>query len=235
MAAKRAGRSISHMVVLFGGAVVLALLLLWAGWYALSSWAPSRDDYPLQGPIVTAESGAVNWPQLKAMGANFVYIRSSYGADQKDEMFSAHRENAMKAGLRYGVLHDYYSCMLASDQASNFVTIVPRDEKALPVAIKLDFVDRCADRPSRKSVVSELVTFINQVEKHSGNPVILQISKDFEDQYHISDAISRNIWLVESYFPPDYASRPWVMWTANSHYHIRGVERAVSWNVVSTQ
>jgi lysozyme len=72
---------------------------------------------------------------------------------------------------------------------------------------------RCRDAAA--AIQSELTTFLNQIENHTGKPAILKLSRRFEQRYHISAAIDRNLWLVRTRFQPDYAGRPWTLWTAN--------------------
>ena len=150
----------------------------------------------------------------------------------RDANFAANYAQASDAGLRTGALHHYSLCRLAQDQATNFVTTVPRDPAALPPAVELSFQEGCADRPNRSLVLSELGTFLNQIERHTGKPALLLIRPDFEDMYRISEAVPRTIWLSGNFFPPDYAAKPWVMWEANAHYRIAGIDGPVKWNVV---
>jgi lysozyme len=50
---------------------------------------------------------------------------------------------------------------------------------------------------------------------HTGKPALLKVTKRFEERYHITAMIDRNLWLVGNRFQPDYAGRPWTLWTAN--------------------
>ncbi|MEZ5708401.1 MAG: GH25 family lysozyme [Blastomonas sp.] len=215
-------------------AVSLAILaaLGWLLWQAVLGWAPSRDQYPLQGPTISEIDGPIAWPTVKTMGADFAYIRASHGADSRDSRFAENFANARDAGMRVGAMHEYVLCRLASDQASVFVTTVPRTADALPPAISLSLDESCTDRPNRSLVLGELNTLINQIESHAGKPALLQVSPEFEAEYRISEGIARTVWLTGDFFPPDYAAKPWVMWQASSRHAIRGAQEPVRWNVV---
>lgn len=176
--------------------------------------------------------GAIDWPALAAIGADFAYIDATRGSERRDPMFATNAEAATQAGLRIGAVHHFSLCRLAGDQATLFNTTVPRSGRMLPPAIALDFSEDCGDRPSRDLVLSELSTFLNQVETHSGKPALLRPSAEFEEMYGLSDAINRTFWLESDYFPPDYAAKPWVMWTANSHRRVTGVGELADWVVV---
>ncbi|MBH1998975.1 MAG: glycoside hydrolase family 25 [Sphingomonadaceae bacterium] len=208
---------------------VLALGL----WLYARGWAPSRDQYPVQGVTITGDSGPVDWGTLAAQGADFAYIRAASGADRRDPAFAANWRGVRKAGMRYGAMLDYSLCHIASDQATRFVTTVPRDNAALPPVIRLHFDPGCTARPGRDMLLSELNTLVNLVESQAGKPALLNVTEDFDRHYDITSGINRTLWLDGNFFPPDYATRPWVMWTASDMRHIDGVDGPVRWDVVA--
>ncbi len=195
-------------------------------------WAPSRDQYPVQGISVDESHGTITWHVAGATGVDFAYIQATAGAEKRDRNFADNIEGAREAGIRYGALHDYSLCRLAADQATIFVTTVPRATNMLPPAVRLDFDEGCSDRPGRALVLSELNTFLNQIESHSGKPAIIEVSREFEELYNISSGIDRTFWLDANFFPPDYATKPWVMWRASDMRRISGVDGPINWNVV---
>jgi lysozyme len=215
------------------GAIALALLLgIYVIWGYATGWAPSRDEYNVQGVVVSEANGKPEWARLGATGVDFAYITASEGARDRDAQFEANLEGVQQAGIRYGALHHFDICRLASDQATLFITTVPRSEQALPPAVQLDFSDTCKGRPNRALILSELATFLNQIEAHSGTPAILLLNKEFEEEYKVSSSIDRTVWLEGNYFLPDYSARPWVMWTANKARRVDGIEGPVRWAVV---
>jgi lysozyme len=113
-----------------------------------------------------------------------------------------------------------------------FLTSVPRNDRALPPAVQLDFSETCKGRPNRALILSELATFLNQIEAHSGTPAILLLTQEFEKEYQVSKSIDRTVWLEGDWFAPDYSARPWVMWTANAQRRVRGIDGSVRWVVV---
>ncbi|MDZ7588624.1 MAG: GH25 family lysozyme [Parasphingorhabdus sp.] len=215
-------------VIVLGAVLVLALIAR----NVAVGWAPSRDQYPLQGLSVSAENPVIVWHVVGATNVDFAYLRASAGADKRDPRFIQWRREAQAAGVRTGAVHEYSLCRLASDQATNFVTTVPRDANMLPPAVRLAFTPECTDRPARALILSELNTFLNQIEAHSEKPAIIEVTKEFEDFYQISSGIDRTFWLEANFFPPDYATRPWVMWRASNMRRVSGIEGPVNWNVV---
>ena len=79
---------------------------------------------------------------------------------------------------------------------------------------------------------SELTTFINQLEAHSGKSAILKLSRGFEARYHVSAMIDRNLWVTGAYLAPGYAGRPWVMWSANPRLRSPAAAGRLRWVVV---
>ena len=70
------------------------------------------------------------------------------------------------------------------------------------------------------------------MEGHAGQPAVLLVSPEFEELYHIATKVERNLWLTRDWFQPDYAGRPWTLWTANSAYRNEASEEPVRWVVL---
>lgn len=216
-------------------AAFLLLVLIGGGfgWWQARTWRPDRAAYPVQGAWIDVHDGAVDWALLKAAGADFVYLTASEGPARRDEAFGQSLDAARAHKLQVGAVHVYDLCAPADAQAGNFVTTVPRDPDMLPPAIALDIDSRsCAAPPTESAMQSELTTFLNQIEKHVGQPVILMLSKGIERRYHLSAMIDRNVWVSQDYVEPGYAGRPWVMWTATRRLRIDGLEGPVRWVAV---
>jgi lysozyme len=76
------------------------------------------------------------------------------------------------------------------------------------------------------------MTFLNQVETHTGKPALLKLSARFEKRYHVAAAINRNLWLVRERLEPDYAGRPWTLWTASTHLVTDADQEPLRWVAV---
>ncbi|MBC2661956.1 glycoside hydrolase family 25 protein [Novosphingobium flavum] len=216
-----------------------ALLLLVAliggvwGWWHLRHWTPERALYPVQGIEVGTTEGAIDWAAVKAVGADFAYVDASASAFARDPAFVKNLEDARAAGLKVGAVHLYDPCQPAERQAANFVTVIPRDAKMLPPAVDLDrLADDCPVKVSDAKVESELMTFLNQIETHTGKAVILKLSRPFEARYHVAMAIDRSLWVTGERFEPEYTARPWAMWTANTHLVTDAGEEPLRWVVM---
>lgn len=220
------------------GRWLIALLVLgamiaggWAYWRFIH-WTPPRSDYPVQGAIIGEADGWVDFRTIEAIGADFAYLHASEGADGRDPSFARNFDSAQEAGLRFGAIHSFDPCAPAEQQAANFVTVVPRDADLLPAAVSLDAdASECPDRVSDAAVESELMTLLNQIESHTGQPAILRLSRQFAERHGQVAMIERNLWLANQYIPPDYAGRPFTLWTANTMLQTEASDDPLRWVV----
>src|SRR3546814_10723816 len=145
---------------------------------------------------------------VKAQGVDFVYIRSSSGAKARDAAFATNLEGARAAGMRYGPIHVFNLCDRASDQATLFLSTVPRDNAMLPPVVRLSFIPKCKRRPARAAVLSEINTLLTLIEAHMGTPALLRVRRDFDAAYTITEGINRLLMLDRNFLPTDYSPRP---------------------------
>lgn len=217
-------------------AALVLLLGLGAGgwvWWRAQHWAPPREEFPVQGVLIGAADGVADFRALRAIGARFAYLEASDGASARDSRFAANLQRVRDSGLSFGTVHAYDPCVAAERQAANFVTTVPRDEALLPPAIALDkLADQCPSPVSEAAVESELTTFLNQIEGHVGKPAVLMLSPEFEERYRIAGRIERDLWLTRDWWQPDYAGRPWTLWTANGALRTEAGDEPVRWVVL---
>lgn len=216
---------------------ILVIVLLLAGlaalgWHYLRGWAPPRAAFRVQGIDVSHHQGPIDWTSARANGVDFAYIKASEGGDMRDPRFAENWRAAAEAGVRRGAYHFFTLCRPARDQATNFIAFVPREAEALPPALDLEFGGNCARRPPRDALIAEVASFIRMVEAHSEKPVMLYITREFDEHYRVSEAIDRPLWLRRMFFEPQYGSHRWLMWQAHSRRRVDGIDGPVDWNVV---
>ncbi|MGB5778625.1 MAG: glycoside hydrolase family 25 protein [Allopontixanthobacter sediminis] len=219
-------------------AAALVLVAAAAGgylWWQVNHWSPPEERYPDQGVVAGARDGVINFRTVRALGGSFAYLDASDGESGQDARFSRNFAAAREANLQVGAVHAFDPCTVADGQSANFVTMVPRDSSLLPPAIELrKTADGCEQRVSDAAVESELMTLINQIENHSGKAVILKIEPDFEARYGLASQFERNLWLTSTWMEPDYAGRPWLLWTANEALRSEASDDPVRWVVVQS-
>lgn len=228
MATRTPALLIKRIIFALAALAIAALLL----WLLAARWTPSRSTYPLQGVDISAAQGDIDWRKLRAVGADFAYIKASEGADIRDARFAENWQAAREAGLRRGATHGFSLCRLARDQATSFIATVPREASMLPAALNLTLDGDCNARPDRKVLLSEIALFIEMVEAHTGKAMILYVTKEFEETYQISSAVDRSLWLRRMFLTPNYGTHPWVIWQASTLRRIEGITGPVHWNVL---
>ncbi|TAD72629.1 MAG: lysozyme M1 precursor [Sphingomonadales bacterium] len=219
---------VTALVVLFG--LVFAAWL----WWDMREWRPDATLYPEQGALVPPGGGPVRFETLKAVGAQFVYLPllAGPGADGPGG-FADRFTLARAAGLQVGVMLPFDPCARADAQSGMFAQMVPRDPDLLPPAIGLArLAESCDPKVSDAAVESELMTLINQIEMHSGKPVILKLEPAFQERHDSAGTLGRDLWLARDRARPDYAGRPWLLWSANSARFTEASEEPVEWVVV---
>lgn len=202
-------------------------------WWDMRSWRPDEQLYPEQGAVIRAAAPGVRFETIRALGGAFVYLELPGAGAPPDPGFPARMKAALDAGLRVGVVHPFDPCLPADPQSASFSRLVPRESDLLPPALALTrLADSCDPRVSDAAVESELMTLINQIEIHTGRSALLKLGREFEDRHHVATMLERNLWLVRDRARPDYAGRPWLLWSANGALVSDASEEPLEWVVV---
>jgi lysozyme len=203
-------------------------------WWDMRSWRPDEVLYPEQGALAPASREDIRFATLKAIGAQFVYLPLVPGPGMDAPGGFADRfPRAREAGLQVGVMLEFDPCAPADAQSGVFAQMVPRDPDLLPPAIGLTRLgDGCTPKVSDAAVESELMTLINQIETHVGKPVILKLGRGFQDRHNTATTLARDLWLARDRARPDYAGRPWLLWSANSALVSEASAEPIEWVVV---
>lgn len=235
MGRKTKQRSGITLWVFRGAALIVLLAISFAAWFwwDMREWRPDAELYPEQGAVIANRAPEVKFETLAATGADFVYLDLAFAGSSPDPAFAARLTGASQAGLQVGVSTPFDPCLRADEQSAWFTRMVPRDAKLLPPAISLKRLGSgCEPAVSDAAVESELMTLINQIEMHAGKPVILRLGRDFELRHGIARMIERDLWLERERARPDYAGRPWLLWSANSQFVSEASEMPIEWTVV---
>jgi len=225
-----AGRWLWRLAAL---AVLVACAFVAWLWWDMRSWRPDETTFPEQGAVIASNSAAVRFATIGALGGAFAYLELPDEGGAPDPGFPARLSAAREAGLKVGVIHVFDPCRSADAQSAFFTRMVPRDAGWLPPAIALTrLAETCAEPVSDAAVESELVTLINQIETHAGKPVILKLARNFQARHRSAQSLERDLWLMRDRAQPDYAGRPWLLWSANSSLMSEASEEPVEWVVV---
>ena len=217
------------------GALIALLGLAYAAWFwfEMRSWRPDDALYPEQGAVIASGAQGVRFEVLKATGADFVYLELAPAGSPPDPGFRERLREAKQAGLKIGIIQPFDPCLRADVQSARFAKMVARDPELLPASLALTRLpDRCEPRVSEAAVTSEVLTLVNQMEMHAGQPVILKLEEGFETRFRLSNSLDRDIWLARDRLRPRYALRPWLLWSANSGFVSEASKEPLEWVVV---
>ncbi len=221
------------LVYAASGFALLAIVYAAWFWWDMRSWRPDEAVFPEQGAVVASGAKNVRFETLKALGGQFVYLDLGDPIARPDPEFAKHLSAAERSGMKVGMLHVFNPCQRADPQSARFTRMVPRSADLLPPAIALSMVaDTCEDAISDAAVESELMTLINQIEMHAGKPVVLKISREFEERHSVAGNIERDLWLERDRAKPAYAGRPWLLWSANSQLVSEAAKEPIEWVVI---
>jgi lysozyme len=213
----------------------LALLGVAAGgagaWLHAPHWHPSDRAFPTQGIDVSHHQGIIAWRELPGQGVDFAYIKASEGGDHRDRAFAANWAGARSAGIARGAYHFFTLCRSGADQAANFIAAVPVEPDALPPAVDLEYLGNCSRKLSREAFHKELADYIRRVEGRFRKPVLLYLTREFDEAYQVSARVRRPLWLRSLVVEPRFGARPWHFWQVSNSRRLRGVQGRVDWNV----
>lgn len=218
---------------------LIALLVLFAiafaawFWWDMREWRPDEALYPEQGAVISSGVSGTKFKTVRALGGDFVYLELAPVGGAPDPGFAARLKAANEARLRVGIIYPFDPCLRADPQSARFTRMVPRSADQLPPAIALERVaDGCDPKVSDAAVESELLTLVNQIEMHSGKSAILKLGKEFEQRHATARSLNRDLWLARDRARPDYAGRPWLLWSANSQLVSAASNEPIEWVVV---
>ena len=221
---------------LFRGIALIALFAIgfavWL-WWDMRSWRPDAALYPEQGAVIASGASGTRFETLRAIGAEFVYLELARTGAAPDPGFAERLSAALASGLKVGIVQTFDPCLRADEQSARYTRMVPRNAELLPPAIALRrTATGCDPSVSDAAVESELMTLVNQIELHAQKPVLLQLGEDFEDRHRTARSTARDLWLIRDRAKPDYAGRPWLLWSANSQLISEASEEPIEWVVV---
>src|SRR6056297_32992 len=87
-------------------ALVVLMAVAFAAWlwWDMRSWRPDDALYPEQGAVVPVQPQYTNLVTLKAVGAQFAYLRLAPDPRSVDDDFADRYRRALEAGIEVGVL-----------------------------------------------------------------------------------------------------------------------------------
>lgn len=194
--------------------------------------APATPRPPARGVDVSHHQGVIDWERVRRDRIDFAYLKASEGSTFTDPRFVANATGARRAGLRVGGYHYFSLCSPGAPQAAHFADrLASAPARTMPPAIDLELLGNCADPPPRDDLLLEVRTFVAEVERRTGQRVVVYAYPDFESRYRIAEALERRLWVRRIGSTPPHGD--WWLWQRNDHASIDGISGPADLNILA--
>lgn len=196
---------------------------------------PSFERYPIHGIDISHHQKTIDWDALLEKDSEyvqFVFIKATEGVTHRDSKFEDNWSNATERGLPVGAYHFFSFCSKGSEQAANYLEVVPLDSLALPPVVDLEFGGNCKEENRMPDLFNEIVEFISIIEKHYKKKVIIYATQEFYDLYLKNELTTNPIWIRDIYKNPELEEgRAWAFWQYANRGRLEGIDTFVDINV----
>jgi lysozyme len=208
--------------------IVLAIAAT-AGFYEVFEpyYRPKLQAGETYGVDVSNYQGTIDWSQVAQHRVRFAYLKATEGNDFVDKQFATNWAGTAKAGIPHGAYHFFTLCSSGAEQAANFLKVVPKDPKALPPVVDVEF-STCTKRPSAAEVSRQLGDFMSTVEQQLHTQMIVYTVPSFTAVYPIDKGESRGQWTRRIFRRP---GGDWTIWQASDQARIGGITGRVDLDV----
>ena len=192
--------------------------------------------YAIHGIDASRWQGEIDWHQARKAGISFAYLKATEGGDLADPRFKEYWRGAGAAGVARGAYHYFYFCRPAAEQARWFIRHVPKDPRALPPVLDMEwnpFSKTCTKRPDGKVVRAEARKFLRILEAHYGRRPVIYTTVDFYQETGIGEIGGTEFWLrsVAGHPRKTYPGASWQFWQYSGTGQVPGIAGDVDLNV----
>ncbi|WP_334075234.1 glycoside hydrolase family 25 protein [Paenibacillus sp. A14] len=193
-----------------------------------------KSNRNARGVDVSHWQGEVDWPQVKAAGISFAFIKATQGTAWVDPKFRGNAAGAHKAGLLTGPYHfvDAVSPEAARKQAQHFVRTLQGVGTPFTLPPVMDYENNPAGL-SRPQINQIARAFLSEVERLIGIRPIIYTGNAFAQQFD-ETLQSYPLWIARysSAVPYDVpAWKKWDFWQYSDSGRIAGIGGHVDLNV----
>ncbi|MEM8571838.1 MAG: GH25 family lysozyme [Pseudomonadota bacterium] len=185
-------------------------------------------DYPVHGIDVSRYQGLIDWQEVAGSGIAFAFIKATEGGDLIDPRFRENWFGAARAGVARGAYHYYYFCRTPEEQARWFISHVPRDHRALPPVLDMEWSHRsptCRLRPEPRQVRAQMHSYLGLIGRHYGRRPVIYTTVDFYHDNELWRVRGYPFWLrsVAGHPTETYEGQNWVFWQYTGTGRVPGI------------
>lgn len=175
----------------------------------------------IKGIDVSHYQSDINWSALKESGnAKFVYIKATEGKAYRDTNFKKNWDSASLNGIPAGAYHYYSQSSTGTEQANNFIAVVPKSSGKLPPAIDIeDSIVKQADFKFQLAIYVKLIT-----EHYGQKPIFYVPYKIYNSLY--DEYKDYTFWVID-YINANPTVQKWTFWQYSEKGYIAGISEKV--------
>lgn len=191
-----------------------------------------KSRYPITGIDISRHTGIVDFGKIKEQfndTIDFVYIKTSEGANLVDPKFETNYNNAILNGIPVGAYHFFKFNVSGKRQAANFLQVVNNKFFNLPFVLDVEEWSN-PGKYNQEKVIKEIRSFILEIEIRRKEKVMIYANESSYKIYIQGNFESHKIWIC-SFSPEPKNLKAWTFW---QHSHNGKFEGAEGWVDINT-
>lgn len=181
-------------------------------------------------------------PRLRLAGVSLAVLAVVAGFGV---WFTRHHRPGLRDGETYGIDVSHHQgridweavaadnidfTYIKTTEAEHFLSTAPTNEADLPLVLDLGFAGQCPGIPDPAVMQAEIDDFVRLVDAATGEPTLLYLLSDFNDQFDLRDQQDGPFWERSIYRRP--ASDDWLIWQYSPAAAIDGIGGRTDLNVM---
>jgi len=191
-----------------------------------------KSRYPITGIDISRHTGIVDFRKIKEQfndTIDFVYIKTSEGANLVDVKFETNYNNAIQNDIPVGAYHFFKFNVSGKRQATNFLKAVNNKFFNLPLVLDVEEWSNPGEYNQEK-VIKEIRSFIIELEIRRREKVMIYTNESSYQKYIQGNFESHKIWICSFSSEPKNL-KAWTFW---QHSHNGKFEGAEGWIDINT-
>lgn len=187
-------------------------------------------DYNVRGLDVSSYQKDIDWKSVAQTGEYaFVFIKATEGKNYKDAYFQANWRGTREQRLLRGAYHFYSDYRTGTEQANNYISMVPKESGMLPPVLDLEVSGK-----DHQLMLREIKIFLGRLEQYYGMKPIIYVDHDRYTEYIQGNFEGYAIWIRDVFTPAHWSNvKNWTFWQYGNRGHVNGIAGFVDLNVFS--
>ena len=232
MAKKQNTKTKNKKKLYAAGVIVLLLVLFLLALYWLYQRTRQKGAdvdtslYELSGIDISSHNGEIDFAEVKNAGVNFVFIKSTEGANFKDSKFERNYVLALENKFFLGTYHFFRFDVDGIEQANNFMSAV--GDKYFDMPLVIDVEEHGNPYVFIKSkVVRELRDMVDELIANNYK-VMFYTNKDGYNEFIKGNFDDYPLWLC-AFSKPEGID--WTIWQYSHWGEVDGIKGEVDLNI----